>query len=423
MPASGSIDFWWPIVIATIIALTLVVAVIGMVLAQQRSKIISTREKLGIIETSERRYGTLFNNVTDIVYIHTPDGTILQANDAAFSLLRLRQDQVIGRKLSDFVPQRYQQAFRLYLLRFHEVENANDFSGILPFRTQADETVHLLEFKSSMISHDGQEARIQGIARDITARLLGERELRRTDRKLRALLVEAQFMQERLSQLSQSMLRIQEEDRKTMSRSLHDDIGHILATVMLNLEIIGKEIAGVNGELKGRIAETKSLTEQAIGCVRRFLQELRPEVLDQLGLIPSIRQFSNEYSKRTGIEVNVYEDSLPFELDGNQQLALYRIIQESLTNTARHSHGRKVWIDISGVAHEIIAQIRDDGEGFNDTAREANRSALHLGILSMQERAKLVGGEFSIWSQKNQGTLVTVRFKHNGIHSTPSSYS
>jgi PAS domain-containing protein len=103
MPASGSIDFWWPIVIATIIALTLVVAVIGMVLAQQRSKIISTREKLGIIETSERRYGTLFNNVTDIVYIHTPDGTILQANDAAFSLLRLRQDQVIGRKLSDFV--------------------------------------------------------------------------------------------------------------------------------------------------------------------------------------------------------------------------------------------------------------------------------------------------------------------------------
>ena len=215
-------------------------------------------------------------------------------------------------------------------------------------------------------------------------------------------------MQQRLSQLSRNILRVQEEERRAMSRSLHDDIGHVLATVLLDLQIIGKNALARNDEAKTRVEDARILTEQAIGSVRRFLRELRPEVLDQLGLIASIRQIANDFAKRTGIQATLVDSTEEVELSADQKLTLFRIVQESLTNTARHSRATNVTISVRHNDSMISASIEDNGDGFDQESIYKMGSALHLGILSMQERAKLVDGSCIVRSAKNKGTIVLV---------------
>ena len=408
--STGSLDFWWMLMVGTTVGLTLALGLIVSVLISQRTKLKLEREKLALARASEKKYSDLFHNVSDIVYVHSLDGGILQVSRAVTRLLGYGSEELVGRSVREFVRPRYREAFDSYLRRISTWNSREELVGIIPLASRRDGALYLFEFRSSLIQEDSRTIAVRGIARDVTDRMARERELRRSERRTSALLVESRRMQDNLALLSREILKVQEEERLRVSRELHDDMGQILAAITMNLEIVSRELLSDQAVIKKRIADTRVLIDQVFECVRRFLRELRPETIDQLGLLPAIRQYAHEFTDRTGIEVVLKEHQVVEKLGSEQKLALYRIAQESLTNTAKHAHAQCVTIAISKENHSVVVEIRDDGEGFDQTENRRTEisTKTHLGLLGMRERASLVGGEFSVQSRKLEGTLIRV---------------
>lgn len=225
------------------------------------------------------------------------------------------------------------------------------------------------------------------------------------------LLEQSLLMQSRLRNLSHQILLAQEEERKYISRELHDEISQILAGINVRLATLKIEAAANHGNWNRKITATQRLIEKSVAAVHRFARELRPAVLDDLGLIPALLAFMKEFGKRTGIRVDFI--SAPTEaigqLDSVRQTVLYRVAQEALTNVDKHANAGKVEVSLQLEHNAVCMEIHNDGTSFN-VERELNaRRRKRLGILGMRERVEMVGGEFSITSTPEAGTSVLVK--------------
>ncbi|MBI4481742.1 MAG: response regulator [Acidobacteria bacterium] len=212
---------------------------------------------------------------------------------------------------------------------------------------------------------------------------------------------------ETLRELSLRVINAQEEERRRISRELHDEAGQALMSLILHLEMFKTEVPESLSGLRQQLEEATHLTHRAIQDIRRLIADLRPTLLDDLGLVPTLNWYAKNYSKRHQIPVTLdcgeIKDRLPPELEA----VLYRIIQESLTNVAKHAKARNVRIRLQRSAGEVRAWIEDDGMGF-DTRRVLQRPRQSFGLMGMRERAELVGGKLHIHSEPNQGTRIEV---------------
>jgi len=236
-----------------------------------------------------------------------------------------------------------------------------------------------------------------------------EMALRESEEHYRALFNQAREMQDNLRKLSREVLRVQEEERKRISWELHDEVGQALTAINVGLEMIKKEIATDRENLKKRIVDLQNLVEQTIDSVHRFSRELRPAILDDLGLFPALRWYTKSFAERTGIQVHLKASPAIEKLDGEQKTVVYRVVQESLTNVSKHAQADKVDIDIKKAKNGICLEIWDDGKAF----RVCERTSLFkgrggLGILGMQERVEFVGGKFAMESEPGKGTTIRV---------------
>jgi len=247
------------------------------------------------------------------------------------------------------------------------------------------------------------------LVQEISQRKSAEKALKKSERHYAQLLGQSDRLQEQLRRLSRRVLSAQEDERKKISRELHDVIAQTLTGINLRLASLKSGVMTDTAGLQDRISNTQRLVEHSVDIVHRFARELRPAVLDDLGLIPALHTFLKGFQEETGIRVSLSASAAVEQLGGDQRTILFRIAQEALTNVARHAEANEVEVKIQKMDGAICLQIQDDGKGFPAERVIHRKKQKRLGLLGMRERVEMIHGTFSITSTPNQGTLITVR--------------
>jgi signal transduction histidine kinase len=221
-----------------------------------------------------------------------------------------------------------------------------------------------------------------------------------------------------LRRLSRQLVHAQEEERKAISRELHDEVGQMLTGLRMELRGLQDLRTAPEEEFIVHLDGAKRLAEQSLRSLRDIAMGLRPSLLDDLGLGPAVQWQARQFSKHTSIPVNVNVDRLHEPLPEEHRTCIYRIVQEALTNCARHARAKTIDIAIDGSGVGISVVVKDDGVGFNpDQVRGRG-----LGLTGMQERVMDLGGELMVVSQVSKGTVLSAKIPIP-TEATPNEYS
>src|SRR5687767_2000658 len=243
------------------------------------------------------------------------------------------------------------------------------------------------------IVHDAQNkpVRMIGAMMDITDRKLAEQRLRNSREQLRA--------------LTAHLERVREEERTRIAREIHDELGQALTGLKMDLSWFAARLEN-QPALQEKSSSMLKLIDSTVHAVRRLSTELRPAILDSLGLIPAIEWLAQEFEKRTGVNCEFVSADDDLNLDHERTTALFRICQEALTNVTRYANATAVHIVLEIDNQQVVLQISDNGRGITDAEKKATNS---FGLLGMRERARLLGGTFEITGEPGKGTALTVR--------------
>jgi signal transduction histidine kinase len=271
-----------------------------------------------------------------------------------------------------------------------EREFASEFRIVWP-----DNSIHYIQAASQTFRDEaGHPVRMVGVNYDITGRRQAEEELRASSERLRA--------------LSESLRKAKEEEGMRIARELHDELGSALTSLkwgLLRLDNV-KSNTMTAGKAAEKIAEMVGLVDSTINTVRRISSELRPGVVDDLGLVSAIEWHAQQFQENTGIVCRFESNTEEVDLSGDQATTVFRIFQEAMTNILRHARATKANILIEQEEGGFVLEIKDNGRGITENEKLGTRS---LGLLGMRERAHSVGGKVEISGAAGKGTVLTVR--------------
>lgn len=243
----------------------------------------------------------------------------------------------------------------------------------------------------SVVNAAGVVARVVGTAQDVTDRRQTEERLRDSQRRLRALTARREA--------------ILEEERARISREIHDELGQILTASKLDVAWVRDSLPGAPAEIRARLGELASRLDATVKTVRRITTELRPVVLDQLGLAAAVEWLARDFAHRSGLACSVRADLDGHQLPRDTATGMFRILQEALTNIARHAGAASVTVELWAIDHTVCLAVSDDGHGVSDVETSGSDG---LGIMGMRERAILLGGALELSSLKPSGTRLSV---------------
>jgi PAS domain S-box-containing protein len=250
----------------------------------------------------------------------------------------------------------------------------------------------VLDVGAPRFASDGAFQGYIGSCIDITEQKRVEGALRESQRELRA--------------LAGQLLQAQETERRRIARELHDDLNQSLALLAVELDLLGQAPPGPAARLDGRASELSARVKQLSSAVHDLSHNLHPSRLEQLGLVAAVRGLCKEQAQAHGLEVEFTHQQVPPSLPDDTALCLYRIAQEALRNVVKHSGARRARIELSGSEGGVCLQVADDGAGFDPAAIDGQGG---LGLVSMRERLRLVGGAIVIDSRPSAGTRLDVR--------------
>jgi signal transduction histidine kinase len=205
-----------------------------------------------------------------------------------------------------------------------------------------------------------------------------------------------------LKELSARLVSAQEEERRAISRELHDEVGQSLSALLMEAGNAAARVPPDSTEVRRHVDSIKRLAEASVNVIRNMTLLLRPSMLDDFGLVPALEWQAREVSKRTGLRVHVAAEETAGELPDEHKTCIYRIVQEALHNCARHAHARSVKVVVEQEPRKIVITVEDDGKGF-----DSNR-VRGLGLVGMEERVNHLGGMFQVHSVPGYGTKVAV---------------
>jgi PAS domain S-box-containing protein len=209
---------------------------------------------------------------------------------------------------------------------------------------------------------------------------------------------------ERLQVLSQRLIEAQEAERRRVSRELHDEAGQSLTALKISLELMQADLLAESGKSPQSLQEAVTLANETMERIRLLAQGLRPPELDVVGLNPTLEDYCHDFAKHTRLSIDYAGTELPVLPDA-VTICFYRVLQEALTNVAKHAHANQVWVALHCNADMLSLSVEDDGQGFDaQTAVSVSRQPQSIGLLGMRERLELLGGRLEIKSQPGQGT-------------------
>jgi PAS domain S-box-containing protein len=338
------------------------------------------------LRASEERYRELFENAYDAIWLHDLEGYVIAANRASVALTGYELEELSNMKAVDLLPEDSLAMVRSIEQRLIKGEVAGSIAEVKLARK--DSTESFIQLATSLILSKGEPVAFQHIARDVT---------------------EQKRVQDNLHFYLQEVARAQEEERKRISRELHDETSQALVVLSRQLDTLASSGKGLSKDDSRLLEELRQQTNSIMQGVRRLSQDLRPAALDRLGLLPALEWLASNVAEYSGIatKVNILgtERRLPEEVE----LVLFRIAQEALRNVWRHSQATRAEITADFNESKVGVTISDNGKGFGlpktigDLARDGK-----LGLAGMQERAQLLGGNLTVQSEPGRGSSITV---------------
>ena len=338
-------------------------------------------EKVFTLQGADHTYRVFVERMNEGAAVLSSDHTVLHCNHCFARFLGARLQSVIGSSMQDLVwPDDHARLNAL--LRLAAQRNCRGEIR-LQSRKGPPLPVHL---SLNPLRLDGTRA-VCLIASDLSETKRAEQELRASSEQLRS--------------LAAHLLTVREEERARISRAVHDELGQSLTAVKMDLAWLARRLPRENGEMLERIRSTRQLAESLIQDVRRISTELRPGILD-MGLAAAVEWQVQEFQARTGIPCSLrlltHEAFAP-----DVSTALFRILQETLTNVARHAKATRAEVVLQKQRDRLVLWIRDNGRGFDQADPSLSKS---LGLLGMRERAAILGGQVKISSAPGKGTTV-----------------
>lgn len=352
------------------------------------------KEKEEHLRDREKGYHSLFEYATDIIHILDGHGRIMEANPAMHQRAGFTENKLVGRRLDEFFTPASKKIFKEQfpvLLKKDAIHQEIEF-------VYKDGKLVTMDWSASAVRDEkGEITSFISSMRDITDYKQEEEKSRRSCDQLRELL--------RYQQSSR------EEEMQVTAHEIREELGQALAALKMELSWLEKRLITENKVLLEKTKTTSKLIDTTIKSVRKISEELRPGLLDDLGLVAAIEWQTEEFQSRTGITCRLAADPKDIEVDEKRSTALFRIFQETLTNVARHAQATRVYVSLKEKDEHLELRIRDNGIGIK---KEQVSNPKSFGLLGTGQRVHPWGGEVNISGRPGKGTTVVVRVPVGG---------
>jgi two-component system sensor histidine kinase DegS len=388
------------------------------------------------LRKSEERFRLIAETSPDIIFQIDPKGTIVYCSPSIQRILGYAPAETEGVLFRRYVSPSERPAVRANFQQLILGEEIRSFN--VSIRSKSGTPIPL-EINASPLLRAGKVEFILGIARDITGRKAMEDDLReardelevrirqrtaelqeanealraevekrkRFEEALRGSTQKILLESERRRFLSGKLVDTIEGDRRDVAMYLHDEIGQMLATLKMDIEMLGDDAFKTKVQPKEKLGQIREKILTIMGYIRDISKKLRPDTLDTLGLIPSLRSLIRTFKEENNLSIDFFHGEIPEGFDSGKALAVYRIIQEALNNVSKHAKATEVFVNLVAKNDSILLSVEDNGKGFDyEKMMETAATGDSSGIMIMRERAVHAGGELSVESKIGKGTQV-----------------
>jgi len=392
-PLQAGSDGAWIVLVAGA-SVSLLLFWLALTLSKSRREVSALADRMSTsMQQNDARLFSIIQSAMEVIITIDEKQSIIIFNPMAEKVFRCAASDAIGTSLSRFIPERFRAAHGTHVSRFGDTGVSERQMGkqLALFGLRADGEEFPIEASISQI-HDARGKLYTVMLRDITERQKANAALQASRNELR--------------QLSANIQSAREEEKTHIARELHDDLGQCLTALKMDLSLLESALPrGVDSPVSARIKAMHGLIDSTVMSVRRISADLRPVMLDDLGLVSAIEWLVHDFSARYGIAAKSTLEQGDLGFDSTSATALFRMAQEALTNVARHAEATEVHVSLKREGDECVMHIRDNGKGMSGEAQGKPKS---FGLLGMRERAGLMGGKVEIKSVLNQGTTVTI---------------
>ncbi len=366
---------------------------ISMVMATVHD-ITKRKQAEAALQESEARMRAIFDTAVDAIVTIDERGIIERFNRAAERLFGYAEAEVAGKNVSMLMPSPYREMHDGYLAHYRQTGEKRIIGiGREVTGQRRDGSTFPMELSVAEMRF-GDRRMYTGMVRDISERKHAEEALRQSQTELRRLAAHQE--------------QLKEQERKRIAQEIHDELGALLTGIKAYVSVSIDRAARAGLPADPLLAETADLADTAINAVRKVITDLRPSVLDQLGVWAALEWYADQIEKRSGLDCacSIDATALTVELDHERSTMLFRIVQEALTNAVRHAEASSVTVHAACRDGAVIVKVEDNGKGI-DTERLLNRDS--WGLLGMYERSRHFGGDLRITGTPGQGTQVVLR--------------
>ncbi len=369
------------------------------------------RARRAKLDDATRRLGAIVESSSDAILSVTPDGFVTTWNVGAERIFRYTPTEMIGRSILTLIPDHLHRdkAWLLATVRGAHDIHTYDAVRLTKDGRSIDVSVTLSPLKDAV----GQFVGVSKVIRDISERKRAETLLHQAHEALEIKVQERTGELRRannsLRELSGRLMQVQEEERSRLARDLHDEVGQLLTALKIDLQDIQH---GEVGDTRfDSLTDSLELVDHLLTQVRTLALDLRPSLLDDLGLVPALRWYANRQATRNGWTLSLSVEEMTERVPAPIEVACFRVVQEALTNIAKYARARTIDLTLRRQEEEVTLVLQDDGVGFDVlAARQRAQGGKSIGLLGMEERVRLAGGNLVIVSAPGQGTRLQLRF-------------
>ena len=356
-----------------------------------RGPLQSCRGGIGMVtrQDTQQQQRALLDNIPDMAWLKDRDCRYLAVNTAYLEILRIPEQSVLGKRPDEIWPP---EIAEVYLRTDRAVLKSGRRRRYEETRPDASGMPRWFEtIKSPIRDKAGHIIGTVGISRDISERKAAESELIKSRAQLR--------------ELSNYLQSVREAERSRISRELHDELGQTLTALKMELGWLKDRLPVEPAMLRGRVDRLMQIVDHSVTDLQRIASDLRPMILDELGLVSAVQWLVQNFSERSPLSIELSFEQAGVVYPKDVSTAAFRIVQESLTNIVRHSGAASARIVARHCGDELQLDISDDGRGMDVTPSRRE----HLGLVGMRERAHMLGGSMEIDSAPGRGTRISVR--------------